>query len=502
MNAAPPVLQAQPVSEAVQPEAAASAATTSTRAGSQDFAAALSDAGGKPVRKSAANRAPDLSASGSTLPAPGNQPPLAPLPPAAAKTEVPAAAVADAAALAKASQSSAPGPQPPAIATPLTAPANAGGATTILAANLDPEDPSPPEDPLATTAGGAPSVSGSGLSMPHAASLRTLTTTGTEPAAAAPRLLAGSGSATRAIDGTARQGSTTTAADATPPSSNALNDSTLSNAPAAGTDATAQSVMAAAVAQGTSAPAAQSSSSDDGVSPDTGVSQSAAAPSDPTAAAPAAAFARVAAASMAAAATTAAAATAVAQAVSIAGAASAADKRSHGQSPDSTLPGTSSDGSVGAAQLLTSNTSTDSAPTPTFKVAAGVDSAQFGQGVADRVSVMIDSNLTSAKLQVNPPALGPIEVRIALQGGHAQVWLSSHSAVTRDALEASSSKLQEMLGSQGFSQVSVDISQRSFQERLPQSQAYESAPSGDTPVLAQSPVSLSRSASGLLDAYA
>jgi flagellar hook-length control protein FliK len=137
---------------------------------------------------------------------------------------------------------------------------------------------------------------------------------------------------------------------------------------------------------------------------------------------------------------TAATAASVAQAVSAAAGANAADKRSHGDSPDATLSGASSDGSAGAAQLLTSNTSTDSAPTPTFKIAAGVDTAQFGQGVADRVALMMDGNLTSAKLQVNPPALGPIEVRIALQGGHAQVSLSSHSALTRDALEASAPK--------------------------------------------------------------
>jgi flagellar hook-length control protein FliK len=133
-----------------------------------------------------------------------------------------------------------------------------------------------------------------------------------------------------------------------------------------------------------------------------------------------------------------------------------------------------------------------------------VDTAQFGQGVADRVSLMMDGNLTSAKLQVNPPALGPIEVRIALQGGHAQVSFSSHSAVTRDALESSSEKLREMLGSQGFSSVSVDISQRSFQERSPPSQAYESSPaaSADAPISAHAARSVPRSASGLLDAYA
>jgi flagellar hook-length control protein FliK len=214
-------------------------------------------------------------------------------------------------------------------------------------------------------------------------------------------------------------------------------------------------------------------------------------------------MARAAATSMSAA-VTAATAASVAQAVANAAGTGAVDKRSHDNSPDSTLSGASNDGSVGAAQLLTSNTSTDGAPAPTFKVAAGVDTAQFGQGVADRVALMMDGNLTSAKLQVNPPALGPIEVRIALQGGHAQVWLASHSAVTRDALESSSSKLREMLGSQGFSQVSVDISQRSFQERSPPSQAYESARSvgSDAPVPAQAALSMARSASGLLDAYA
>ena len=118
--------------------------------------------------------------------------------------------------------------------------------------------------------------------------------------------------------------------------------------------------------------------------------------------------------------------------------------------------------------------------------------------------MMVDGNLTSAKLQVNPPALGPIEVRIALQGGHAQISMTSHSAVTRDALESSAPKLREMLGSQGFSQVSVDISQRSFQDRSPQPQAYESlsAIGNDSPAITQSPSAIARSSSGLLDAYA
>jgi flagellar hook-length control protein FliK len=524
MNAAPPVSQAQPSSDAVQPEAPASAAAANTRAGSKDFAAALSDAGGKPARKSAANKQHDPAPSGSALPVPGNQPPPGLAPPPPAKTEASAAAaaaVADAAAIVKGAQGGAPASVPGAIAGASTAPGDPSGATTGLnLPNLDPAAPPAPgaaAPPVLATAPTAaisvdapapspangPTATGSGLRMPHAASSRTPAVAETSKPATGPAVPTGNTRTVKLSDTTANLKSTGSA-DSAPSSidANAPNDSTLSNGPAtAGADAASQAAIAGAIVQGTSAPEADSADLPPGAAAVSGSSAGAAL----AAGLPAAALAQAAAVSAAAisAAVTAAAAASVAQAVFAAAGTSAADKRAHGATPDS-LSGASNDGSVGAAQLLTSNTSTDTAPMPTFKVAAGVDTAQFGQGVADRVSLMMDGNLTSARLQVNPPALGPIEVRIALQGGHAQVWLSSHSAVTRDALESSSSKLREMLGSQGFSQVSVDISQRSFQERSPQSQAYESAPaiSGDVPVLAQASASMSRSASGLLDAYA
>jgi flagellar hook-length control protein FliK len=192
--------------------------------------------------------------------------------------------------------------------------------------------------------------------------------------------------------------------------------------------------------------------------------------------------------------------------------AGAADKRAAGSAAIPSLsltPNDGGNGAAGAAQLLANPTaSTAATPAPVLKVAAPVDSAEFGQGVATQVSLMVDRNLNSASLQVNPPALGPIEVRIALQGGHAQVWFTSHSPVTRDALESSSSKLREMLGTQGFAQVSVDISQRSFQERSAQSQSYHAMPAErsaaglDVSAQVRSAGSVPRAASGLLDAYA
>jgi flagellar hook-length control protein FliK len=182
-----------------------------------------------------------------------------------------------------------------------------------------------------------------------------------------------------------------------------------------------------------------------------------------------------------------------------------ADKASRDNSPDASLTAASTDGSVGFAQLLSSAPTADTSTQTTFKIAPPVETADFSQGLADRVSFMVDGNISSAKLQVNPPALGPIEVRIALQGAHAQVSFTSHSALTRDALESSAPKLREMLGSQGFGQVSVDVSQGSYQDRSPQSSPYQSsASSRDSSVDAvqSAPRSSTRASTSVLDAYA
>jgi flagellar hook-length control protein FliK len=162
--------------------------------------------------------------------------------------------------------------------------------------------------------------------------------------------------------------------------------------------------------------------------------------------------------------------------------------------------------SVAAADTSQSNFNVDTRATPTFSVAAGVDTPEFGQGVAGQVSSMLDGKLTSAVLQVNPPQLGPVEVRIAVQGDHAQVWFVSHSATTRDALESSSTNLRDMLGAQGFGQVSVDVSPRNSEQRPPPGQPYDEGLRANPGAAkdAASPASAARARipTSALDAYA
>jgi flagellar hook-length control protein FliK len=194
------------------------------------------------------------------------------------------------------------------------------------------------------------------------------------------------------------------------------------------------------------------------------------------------------------------------------GLASDGSSHAHGEGGDAGtgLGGSGGDGAAALQQLASAAapSSTDSAPAATLRVHAPVDSADFPQGVADRVSFAVDNNWNTAKLQVNPPQLGPIDLQIAVQGDHAQVMMSTHSAVTREALESSLPKLKEMLNSQGFTQVSVDISQRSFQDRSAFSQPYTGAKSAAVaPSTAAAPVSapssaVTRTSLGVLDAYA
>ena len=141
-----------------------------------------------------------------------------------------------------------------------------------------------------------------------------------------------------------------------------------------------------------------------------------------------------------------------------------------------------------------------------FKLHQGLDSPDFPQALADKVAWLVDKDIGSARLQINPPQLGPIDVHIEVQGDKAQVWLSAHSVVTREALEASSPKLRDMLGSQGFAQVNVDVSQRSFQDRsapAPQTQWLPTAARPHPDGLFSTPAAQPRRlGSGALDAYA
>jgi hypothetical protein len=108
----------------------------------------------------------------------------------------------------------------------------------------------------------------------------------------------------------------------------------------------------------------------------------------------------------------------------------------------------------------------------TLRLDAPIRSPAWGRELGERITWLVDQNLSTAQIKLNPPQLGPIEVHIALSGDSTQVSVTAHNMITRDALEAAAPRLREALSAHGLGNVSVDISQQSFTDRgLPQSRA-------------------------------
>lgn len=85
----------------------------------------------------------------------------------------------------------------------------------------------------------------------------------------------------------------------------------------------------------------------------------------------------------------------------------------------------------------------------------------WGERLSQRVSMMIGQKISSAQIQLDPPELGAMTIKVALHGDQASVSFHSAHAVVRDALEQSFPRLQEMLGQQGLQLADAQVSDQS-----------------------------------------
>lgn len=85
----------------------------------------------------------------------------------------------------------------------------------------------------------------------------------------------------------------------------------------------------------------------------------------------------------------------------------------------------------------------------------------WGESIAQRVSLMAGLKVSSAQIQLDPPELGAMTVKVSVNGDQASVSFHSPHAVVRDALELSFPRLQEMMGQQGLQLVDAQVSDNS-----------------------------------------
>lgn len=115
----------------------------------------------------------------------------------------------------------------------------------------------------------------------------------------------------------------------------------------------------------------------------------------------------------------------------------------------------------------------DAVPTP-------VNSPDFSQALADKVSMLVQSTdqdgPLTAELHLNPAEMGPISVKISLDGQSAQIDFAAAAVETRKAIEASLSMLSASLDEVGLTLGGAGVSDQTAQQSFGQSDGQSAAP--------------------------
>lgn len=90
-----------------------------------------------------------------------------------------------------------------------------------------------------------------------------------------------------------------------------------------------------------------------------------------------------------------------------------------------------------------------------------VGQPQWSQAVGERVLWLAAQNLTSAELRLDPPDLGPMQVRVSMNNDQINVSFSSQQVAVREALDQSAQRLREMFNEQGLKLGDVNVSDQS-----------------------------------------
>jgi hypothetical protein len=131
-----------------------------------------------------------------------------------------------------------------------------------------------------------------------------------------------------------------------------------------------------------------------------------------------------------------------------------------------------------------------------------VGTAQWAEEIGSRMTMMVEQGKHTASLRLSPEHLGPLEVRITMNGDQASVQFGAAHVDTRNAIENALPRLREMFASSGLSLADANVSReppRQQQNPTPQSSSSSSNFGGDEGVTS---VSAAQVRLGLLDAYA
>lgn len=138
-------------------------------------------------------------------------------------------------------------------------------------------------------------------------------------------------------------------------------------------------------------------------------------------------------------------------------------------------------------------------------IPGAVGDPRWGDAFSQRVVWMVGQELQSAEFRVEPPQLGPIEVRLSITNDQANLLFNAPHAVAREAIQTSLPRLQEMLLESGVALGNVSVGTGSRQDQTDFAFGRSAAQGAGTPAAASTTAGIEvavRRGIGLVDLFA
>jgi flagellar hook-length control protein FliK len=132
-----------------------------------------------------------------------------------------------------------------------------------------------------------------------------------------------------------------------------------------------------------------------------------------------------------------------------------------------------------AMPVLPASSPHPTAPQPhVLTVSHRVGAPEWNSAVGEKVVWMARQDHQVAELQLNPPHLGPLEVRLTLNNDQASIIFASGHAVVREAIESAMPRLRDMMAENGIMLGSATVSSESFAQQQQQAFAQKNEQGG------------------------
>jgi hypothetical protein len=145
--------------------------------------------------------------------------------------------------------------------------------------------------------------------------------------------------------------------------------------------------------------------------------------------------------------------------------------------PDSTPASAGRAAPAGAAELVpprANGSAAEAVPIP-------VGQRGWDRAFGERVVWLVGQQIHAAEVKLNPPHLGPVEVRLSLTGQDATVSFTVTQGATRDAIEQAIPRLRELFAEQQLQIVNVDVGQRDAASQASQGDRWGRAGGSPSP---------------------